>query len=202
VKDIKQYYTKIQPLKCSIADYKEFSQLNKMSADVWNKCVELNKSHFEKTGKYLNRWELQRELKGFSNLHAKGRHHVIKKYSQNIDDMFKSIKSHHKNSNKVKLPYKIKKYYTTGWDGQSVRIEDSFIYLAKPLLYDEQTKKNKRQKSYKCYVKNIPENIVEVELIYRGNKYYLVIKYKMNEEYLQIQSRIIERLCRSKEQKG
>lgn len=118
---------------------------------------------------------------GFS-LHAKGRQHVIKKYCQNRDDMWNSRKARHKNSNKVKLPYKFKKYYATGWDGQSIQTFNNFILLPKPII------NHKKQNPYKCYLKKPPQSIVEVELIHRGGKYYLAIKYKVDTEYLQIKS--------------
>ena len=120
-------------------------------------------------------------------MHSKNIQHVIKKYVENVIDAYKSIKTKHKNSNKVNLPYKIKKYYTTGWDVQSIKRYNNYILLSRP----QKTINNKivRFKPYRCYIKNPPENIVEVELIYRGNKYYLAIKYKIESEYLQIQSK-------------
>jgi putative transposase len=157
-------------------------QLNKLSAQVWNKCVELDKSHKEQTGKHISRWDLQNELKGYVNLHARGIQYVIKKYSQNVSDMWASRKKKHDESSKVKLPYKTKKYYVTGWDAQCLKICDNYILLAKPIQH------GKYQKPYKCFVKNPPNDITEVELIHRGGTYYLAIRYKVKSEYLQIQS--------------
>ena len=184
---IKQYYTKIQPLKCNQTDYNSIINLNIESAKVWNSCIKLDNIYKNKTKKHITRWDLQKELKGKFNLHSKNIQHVIKKYSQNISDAYASIKAKHENSYKVNLPYKLKNYYTTGWDNQSVKRFGNFILLPKPIKIING--KNKLQKPYKCYVKNPPENIVEVELIYRGNSYYLAIKYKKEKEYLQIQSK-------------
>lgn len=81
--------------------------------------------------------------------------------------MWQSRKIHHIDSQNVKLPYKNKKYFVTGWDYQSLRIKNNCLYLAKPLYMGQ----------IKCKLKFIPSNIVEVELIHK-DKYYLAIKYK------------------------
>lgn len=96
--------------------------------------------------------------------------------------MWASKKKKHDESSKVKLPYKTKKYYVTGWDTQCLKVCENSILLAKPMKY------GKCQKPYKCFIKNPPDNITEVELIHRGDKYYLAIKYKVENECLQIQS--------------
>jgi putative transposase len=101
--------------------------------------------------------------------------------------MFRSIKAKHENSNKVKLPYKIKKYFTSGWDYQAIKIDydKNIIMLSKgSIIIDGKTK---NQKPIRCYAKTIPQNIVEIELKYK-DKLYLVIKYKEDKEYLQIKS--------------
>lgn len=87
--------------------------------------------------------------------------------------MWKSIKAKHENSSKVKLPYRHKKYFTTGWDKQSIKVnyEKGIIKLGKSEV------NQKRQKPVKCYTKTIPQNIVEIELIYK-HKLILAIKYK------------------------
>lgn len=180
-----QYFTRIQPLKCSKEDYKGLSKLNAESAKVWNECVRLDKIYKYVANEVINRYDFQKIFKIMKdiNLHAKGKQHVIKKYCESRNNMWRSIKIKHNNSNKVRLPYKQKKYYTTGWDCQSVKTFNNYILLSRPLAED-----NKKQQPYKCYIKNPPENIIEVELIYRGNKYCLAIKYKVNAEYLQIKS--------------
>lgn len=180
-----QYCTRIQPLKCSKEDYEGLSKLNAESAKVWNECVRLDKIYRYVANHSISRFDFQRIFKTMKdiNLHAKGRQHVIKKYCENRDNMWASIKAKHKNSSKVNLPYKYKKFYTTGWDSQSVRTYGNYILLPKPLTQDR-----KLQTPYKCYIKDPPSNIVEVELIHRGDKYCLAIKYKIDSEYLQIKS--------------
>jgi len=110
---------------------------------------------------------------------------VIFKYITARDAMFRSIKVKHENSNKVKLPYKEKKFYNTGWTYQNIRVykDNNYLTLAKPLLPN-----NHKQKPMKCYMKNIPDNIVEIELIYH-NKLYLYIKTKQENDNILIQSK-------------
>lgn len=102
--------------------------------------------------------------------------------------MFRSIKAKHENSNKVKLPYRNKKFFTTGWDYQSfyVKKELGIIKLGRPQPKDENGK-NKKPNPVICHVKTIPDNIVEIELIYT-NKLCLAIKYKVEDTYKKIQS--------------
>lgn len=97
--------------------------------------------------------------------------------------MWASIKAKHENSSKVKLPYKNKKYFTSGWDYQSIRIdyEKGIIKLSKPKTT------NKQPIPVKCYAKTIPQNIVEIELIYTY-KLMMVVKYKKEDNCRKIES--------------
>lgn len=114
---------------------------------------------------------------------------VIFKYITARDAMFRSIKAKHENSNKVKLPYKEKKFYNTGWTYQNIRTykDKGYLTLSKPVLADEQGIMRK-QKPIKCHMKNIPDNIVEIELIYR-NGLKLAIKTKQENDNVLIQSK-------------
>jgi putative transposase len=88
----------------------------------------------------------------------------------------------------VLFPYKKKNHFVTGWDKQSIKIdtERGIIKLSRPEIHNNEGQK-KRQKPVTCYVKTLPKDIVQVELIYR-DKYYLCIKYIEEIEYLQINS--------------
>jgi len=184
---IKQYYTTIYPLKCNKTHYSQIVNLNSLSAEIWNECIRLDNIYLDVANHRLSRWDLQRLLKPIKNgLMSKNRQHVIKKYCQNRDDMWKSYFANHKYSNKVRVPYKDKKYYTTGWDGQSVKRANNYILLSKPIQYING--KKSVQKPYKCYIKNPPQNIAEVELIHKGNNFYLAVKYKLDESIAQIDS--------------
>lgn len=169
------YKTIIIPVKCSKSDYIYLQSLNRYSADVWNYCVEIDKEYKEQTGKYMDMKTIQRATKGCSPvLHAKGVYFVYRKYMAARDSMFRSIKAKHENSSKVNLPYKKKKFYNTGWDYQSIKIDkDKGIIKLSRKKVSGVTKPN----PIICYAKTIPNNIVEIELVYRkGLK--LAIKYK------------------------
>ena len=156
-----------------------------MSAEVWNLCVQLDKKYTEDTNKFLRRTELQKLTKGCVSLHSKNIQHITHKYLFARDAMWKSIEAKHENSYKVELPYKIKKYFTSGWDYQAIKIdyEKGIIKLAKAL-----DKENKvKRKPVQCYSKSIPSNIVEIEVVWHG-RLYLAIKYKEQADYLQIKS--------------
>lgn len=155
--------------------------LNKLSAEVWNYCVKIDKEYYKQNQEYMNLNKIQTAVKGFNGLHAKGINFVYHRYIIARSNAFKSIKKKHDESNKVKLPYKIKKFYNTGWDYQSINIdyENNIISLCRPVeqILDNPKRKYKRQSMVKCHSKSIPKNIVEIELLYR-NKLYLCIKYK------------------------
>jgi putative transposase len=85
-----------------------------------------------------------------------------------------------------KFPYKKKKYFNTGWDYQAIKVDyvNNIFNLGRPeIIVDGKTK---RQKMVKCHLKTIPQNIVEIEVVWKG-KLMLAIKYKEEAEYLQIQ---------------
>jgi putative transposase len=112
---------------------------------------------------------LEFENKQKFQLHAKGINHIVLKYYHSRASMWKSIKKKHKDSSRAKLPHNQKSYMPTGWDYQCINVqrEKNIIKLAGI----------KDRGQITCHVKNIPTNVVEVELIYK-DKYYLAIKYK------------------------
>lgn len=137
--------------------------------------------------KSLNQGELQKLTKGCVPLQSKNIQHVVHKYLFARDAMWKSRKAKHEDSHKVKLPYKHKKYFTSGWDYQAIKIDydNGLIMLSKPKTMIDG--KMRVLKPVKCYAKSIPKNIVEIELIWRG-RLVLAVKYKEQAEYLQIKS--------------
>lgn len=173
------YKTLIVPLKCSKIDYEYMMNCFKLSAQVWNACLEFDKKFREENdGNFIWQSDLQRACKKIVPLHAKGIQHTVHKYLYAREATLKAIKSGRKDE---KLTYKTKKYFVVGWEKQALRIEKNCLILQRPLL------NNKRQPPIKCKVKNIPNNIVLVELIYKDRP-YLTIKYKTDDIYEQINS--------------
>ena len=156
---------------------------NKYSAEVWNYCVKIDKEYKESTGKQLKFSELQSAVKIFRNLSSKNNQLTFMKYYYARAAMWSSNKAKHKNSNKVEMPYKEKKYFNTVWDYSEIKydIDKNIIMLNKAMLKtkfsSDKSGSGIRQKPVRCYVKNIPTHIVEIELLYKkGLK--LAIKYK------------------------
>ncbi|MDF2884886.1 MAG: hypothetical protein K0R54_5456 [Clostridiaceae bacterium] len=150
--------------------------------------MKIDKEYYTNNKKYMDMRTIQTAVKCYNNLHAKGIYYVYRKYMFARDSMFRSIKAKHDTSNKVKLPYKKKKYFNTGWDYQSIKydFEKGLIKLSRPISHDENGKKINNP-PVKCYTKNIPQDIKEIELVYR-NGLYLVIKYKEEDIQQLIQS--------------
>ncbi len=181
------YKTILIPAKCPKPDLDYLFSCNKMSAEVWNLCIRLDAKWKELTGKSIGRNDLQKHTKKCVPLAAKAIHHVVHKYLYARDAMWKSRKAKHENSFKVALPYKEKKYFTSGWDGQCLQINYEKRTIRIPRCQEIIDGKNRNQPPVICYVKTIPKNIVEVELVWRGRLMF-AIKYKEEKEYLQIKS--------------
>jgi len=183
------YKTYIIPVNCNKSDYQYLMQCNKYSATIWNSCVNADIESRKVNNKSLTRSELQFLMKkSVPHILANSINIVILKYVTARDAMFCSIKAKHDNSSKVKLPYKEKNFYNTGWTYQNIRTykDNNYLTLAKPVLPDEQGI-NRKQKPLKCHMKFIPDNIVEIELIYR-NGLKLAIKTKKENDNVLIQS--------------
>lgn len=164
-------------------------QCNKYSAQVWNLLISNDISFREKKGKSMDLSGLQKLAKrSVPHITANSISYIIFKYMYTRNAMYRSIMKKHDNSKKVKLPYKEKKFFNTGWTYQSIKIykDKNYITLARPVLYDNNGSFTK-QKPIKCHVRNIPDNIVEIELVYRG-KLYFVIKTKQENDNVLIQS--------------
>jgi putative transposase len=153
-------------------------ECNKLSAEVWNYCVKIDEEYYEQFHKYMDMSTMQNTVRNYNNLPAKCIVFVYRKYIFARNAMWNSIKTKHENSSKIKLPYKEKRYFNTGWDYQSIKVfyDEGYIRLAKPMVILPDGSK-KKPKSIKCYAKTIPQNIVEIELLYR-NGLKLAIKYK------------------------
>jgi len=64
------------PLKCNKTNFKYLKKLNKISSDVWNYCIKIDKEN----GQKLTLSKLEFMTKNKFMLHAKGIHHIVFKY--------------------------------------------------------------------------------------------------------------------------
>jgi putative transposase len=181
----KIYKTLTIPLKCNNKDYQYMSTLNKLSAEVWNRCVEIDKDFKKESGKSIGLSELEKRTNGIVSLHASGIHHIVFKYLHSRNAMWDSRKAKHKDSRNVELPHKIKKFFPTGW----VKINIKIDYEKNVLTLSKRISNGKKHPPVRCHFKSIPKNIdiVEIELVYK-DKYYLAIKYKEPDNTNLIQS--------------
>ena len=168
------YKTVIVPVKCSKEDYDYLMQCRKWAGDCWNALVKADKDYYEENKKFMNRSQLQLFVKGLTPLHAAGNQHVYLEYFTSRDAMFRSRKAGHKNSNKVELPYKKKKYFVVGWNVFCYVIDYKNHKLKLAKKVDEN---GHQQPPIICTFKTMPKHVVEIELIYR-NGLCLAVKYK------------------------
>ena len=158
------YKTMIIPVKCSKEDYQYLMQCSRWAGDCWNKIVKVDNDYYKENKKFMNKKELQSFVTNITPLHAVGNQHVYLKYFVSRDAMFRSRKVQHENNNKVKLPYKNKKYFVVGWNVfcYSIDYKNHTLKLAKKV--DEN---GRPQKPIICSFKTMPKHVVEIELIYR-----------------------------------
>lgn len=168
------YKTMIIPVKCSAEDYKYLMQCSRWAGDCWNAIVKADNECYEQNNRYMTRSEIQTFVKDITPLHAVGNQHVFIKYYSARDAMFRSMKAEHENSNKVKLPYKKKKYFVVGWNVFSYVIDykNNQVRLSRKIGEDKKVKP-----PVICTFKTMPKHVVEIELVYR-NGLCLAIKYK------------------------
>lgn len=162
-------------MKCNKKDFEYIKTLNKISANVWNYCVEIDKEN----GQKLTLSQLEFMTKNKFPLHAKGIHHIVFKYLNARKSMWEVIKKNKDNGNKITLPYRLKEYMPTGWDSQAIHPEYDNNKIRLTCILG--------RGQIVCKVKSIPNNIAEIELVYK-DEYYLSIKYKEENDTNLIQS--------------
>ena len=168
------YKTMIIPVKCSKDDYQYLMQCSKWAGDCWNKLVKADNDFYKENGRLMQKSELQSFVKNITPLHAVGNQHVYLKYYVARDAMFRSSNAGHKDSKKVELPHKHKKYFVVGWNVFCYSID----YKNKILKLSKKVDKNgKKQNPIVCSFKTMPKHVVEIELIYRDGL-CLAVKYK------------------------
>lgn len=168
------YKTMIIPVKCSNSDYQYLMQCSRWAGDCWNEIVKADNDFYKENGRLMKKSELQTFVKNRTPLHAVGNQHVYIKYETARTAMFKSREAKHENSNKVKLPYKKKKYFVVGWNVFSYVIDYKKCQLKLARKVDDNGKK---QNPVTCTFKTMPKHVVEIELIYRDGLCFAV-KYK------------------------
>lgn len=145
------------------------------AGQCWNELVKADGEFYKNNNRYMNKSELQAFVKNITPLHAAGNQHVYIKYETSRYAMFQSINANHENSNKVKLPYKNKKYFVVGWNVFCYSID----YKNRQIRLAKKADENRcQQKPVVCSFKSMPKHVVEVELVYRKGL-CLAIKYKV-----------------------
>ena len=178
------YKTMIIPVKCSKDDYQYLMQCSKWAGDCWNKLVKADNDFYKENGRLMQKSELQSFVKNITPLHAVGNQHVYLKYYVARDAMFRSRNAGHKDSKKVELPHKHKKYFVVGWNVFCYSID----YKNKILKLSKKVDKNgKKQNPIICSFKTMPKHVVEIELIYRDGL-CLAVKYKEPKTNMDIKS--------------
>ncbi|MCG7333652.1 transposase, partial [Sporosarcina sp. ACRSM] len=102
-------------------------ECNRVSGEVWNRCLDLAKETHLKTGKWITKSELQKGTKGTFPIHSQSVQAVCHKYLFARDSARKARKAGHPN----KYPYKRKNHFNTKWANNGFKVfENGKIQLS------------------------------------------------------------------------
>jgi putative transposase len=160
------YKTVTIPVNCSKENLNYLFQCNQESARIWNDCIKISKETWEKEQKYVNQNYFQQVFKlGYSKfLTSKSMQLISKKYLS----CCRGIKEARKIGRlDCKYPYKKKKNFNTIYDYSIFQIDyyKGIIKLSKPRIISENNKQIV-QKPIIMYVKNVPKNVITIEVKY------------------------------------
>ena len=152
------------PFRTSQDDLNRLYACNRISAQIWNRCLELAKEHAQKTNTWLSRKELHLATKGHYPIHSQSIQAVYEKY---LDARENARQARALGYTHIRYPYKEKHHVNTRWKkdgfclGEKGRIELSLG------LWE-----GKRQKPITVRVAHYPPGqMKEIELVYdRGLK--------------------------------
>lgn len=148
-------------------------ECNRISGEVWNRCLELAKETHLKTGKWITKSELQKGTKGIFPIHSQSVQAVCHKYVFARDAAKKARQAGYRN----KYPYKKKKHFNTKWANNGFKVfKNGKIQLS---MGDFE---GKRQAPLFVRVKELPKGqIKEIELIF-DRQLMLSIAYEDGQE--------------------
>jgi putative transposase len=179
---IKIYRTIKLKISCSNYDLKRIEQCNKESADIWNRCISMNKELYEKEKKSYGKYELYEIAKTFHTniICAVSKRKVIDKLVEAYKAIFYARKAGRYDEI---YPHKIKNFYPTEWDYQSLSVnyEDNSINLTTIRIIDENGNKRNNKQIKLCFKTKIPDNIKSLKLICKNNSYYAYISYEIED---------------------
>jgi putative transposase len=144
-------------------------ECNRVSAQVWNDCLEIAKSYYKETNKWISKTELQKLTKGKYPIHSQSIQAVVHKYIWARDAAREARKQGYTD---MKYPYKKKKNFNTRWAKDGFKIhENGKIELSLGIW------QGKRQEPVTVWIKDLPQGKVkEIELIY-DRKWMLCLTY-------------------------
>lgn len=137
---------------------------NRISAQIWNTCLELAKEHHQKTGSWIDRKTFHFATKGQYPIHSQSIQAVYERY---LDARENAQKARALGYTHIRYPYKEKRHFNTKWKRDGFRIDDQGRIELSLGLFE-----GKRQKPIRVQVHKLPPGqIKEIELIYdRGLK--------------------------------
>jgi len=145
---------------------------NRISGEIWSDCLRIAGEHHKKTGKWIDKTELQKAVKRKYPLHSQSIQGVVHKYLQARE----GARQARAKGYATRYPYKKKGNFVTKWakDGFEVK-PNGKIELSMGIW------KGKRQKPIIVSVKEVPQGkIKEIELVW-DNGLYLAISYEKGE---------------------
>lgn len=139
------------------SDLNRLFECNRISASIWNECLNISKEYFKTNNKWINQTELQKAVKNNFPMHSQSVQAVVHKYLFARDSAYKArLKGF-----KSRYPYKKKRNFNTKWVDKAFSIKDNNILLSMGIV------DGKRALPIKITVPKLPAfDIKEIELIY------------------------------------
>ncbi|WPS85702.1 transposase (plasmid) [Brevibacillus halotolerans] len=155
--------------QASKAVIQKLFELNRLSANVYNDCLDIAKEYHKTTGKWIGKTDLQKATKGQYPMHSQSIQAVCHKYVWARDSIHKAKKQGIKTA---RYPYRQKKHFNTKW------AKDGFVvHSNNKITLSLGIWNRKRQQPLCVKVAHLPQGTIkEIELIY-DCKLMLAITY-------------------------
>jgi putative transposase len=162
--------------KASKDTIQQLLECNRLSATVWNDCLDDAKKYYLQHKKWIGKTELQALLKGKYRLHSQSIQAVAHKYLFARENAHKAIQ---KGIKTAKYPYRKKKYFPTKWVDKAFTISENGKITLSLGVHGR-----KRVPPLVVYAQNLPKGTIkEIELCY-DHGLYLSVSYDDGQEPL------------------
>ncbi|MGM7634931.1 RNA-guided endonuclease InsQ/TnpB family protein [Bacillus sp. Hm123] len=142
--------------------------IRRICGTIWNDCVQLARYYYRIHGKWINKSDLQAELKGLYSLHSQTIQAVCHKFLRARE----GVRQARKTNKSIRYPYKEKFVFHPKW------VDKSFVLEGRKLILSLGRWQGKQQTPLVLKLSSVPNGLVkEVELVYDG-RWHACLSYE------------------------